>query len=76
MSQAKVDNYKKNKANRQKMMKKEKFLHRLEMVCVVFVGWIGYSIYAKVERAQGTTQETVEFDASAVQDYVSGLTQD
>ena len=66
MSQAKVDNYKKNKANRQKMMKKEKFLHRLEMVgitlvCVVFVGWIGYSIYAKVERAQGTTQETVEF---------------
>ena len=32
MSQAKVDNYKKNKANRQKMMKKEKFLHRLEMV--------------------------------------------
>ena len=69
------------KANRQKMMKKEKFLHRLEMVgitlvCVVFVGWIGYSIYAKVERAQGTTQETVEFDASAVQDYVSGLTQD
>ena len=81
MSQAKVDNYKKNKANRQKMMKKEKFLHRLEMVgitlvCVVFVGWIGYSIYAKVERAQGTTQETVEFDASAVQDYVSPLTQD
>ena len=69
------------KANRQKMMKKEKFLHRLEMVgitlvCVVFVGWIGYSVYAKIDRAQGTAQETVEFDASAVQNYVSGLTQD
>ena len=48
----------------------------ITLVCVVFVGWIGYSNYEKVERAQGTTQETVEFDASAVQDYVSGLTQD
>lgn len=81
MSQAKVDNYKKNKANRQKIMKKEKIMHRLEMVgialvCVVFVGWIGYSVYAKIDRAQGTAQETVEFDASAVQNYVSGLTQD
>ena len=37
MSQAKVDNYKKNKANRQKMMKKEKFLHRLEMVGITLV---------------------------------------
>ena len=56
-------------------------MHRLEMVfialvCVVFVGWIGYSVYAKIDRAQGTAQETVEFDASAVQNYVSGLTQD
>ena len=62
-------------------MKKEKIMHRLEMVfialvCVVFVGWIGYSVYAKIDRAQGTAQETVEFDASAVQNYVSGLTQD
>ena len=45
MSQAKVDKYKKEKANRQKIMKKEKRLHRLEMtaigvVCAVFVGWI------------------------------------
>ena len=72
MSQAKVDNYKKSKANRQKIMKREKIMHRLEMVCialvcVVFVGWIGYSVYAKIDRAQGTAQETVEFDASAVQ---------
>ena len=81
MSQAKVDNYKKSKANRQKIMKREKIMQRLELVCialvcVVFVGWIGYSVYAKIDRAQGTAQETVEFDASAVQNYVSGLTQD
>ena len=34
MSQAKVDNYKKSKANRQKIMKREKIMHRLEMVCI------------------------------------------
>ena len=59
MSQAKVDNYKKSKANRQKIMKREKIMHRLEMVCialvcVVFVGWIGYSVYAKIGCKRGT----------------------
>ena len=80
MSQAKVDNYKRVKPIARNL-KREKIMHRLEMVCialvcVVFVGWIGYSVYAKIDRAQGTAQETVEFDASAVQNYVSGLTQD
>ena len=74
MSQAKVDNYKKSKANRQKIMKREKIMHRLEMVCIALVCVV--SVYAKIDRAQGTAQETVEFDASAVQNYVSGLTQD
>lgn len=50
MSQAKVDQYKKDKANRQKIIKKQKRMHRLEMaaitlVCVLVVGWIGYSVY-------------------------------
>lgn len=80
MSQAKVDKYKKEKANRQKIMKKEKFFHRLEMICIalvctVVVGWIGYSVYAKASGAQSETLKTVEFDAGAVQDYVSGLSQ-
>ena len=35
MSQAKVDNYKKSKANRQKMMKKEKFLDRIFRICEI-----------------------------------------
>ena len=57
MSQAKVDQYKKDKANRQKIIKKQKMMHRLEMVaitlvCVLVVGWIGYSVYDKdTERA-------------------------
>ena len=78
MSQAKVDKYKKEKANRQKIMKREKRLHRLEMtaigvVCAVFVGWIGYSVYDKVSANQET--EVITFDAGAVQDYLSGLTE-
>jgi mannitol-specific phosphotransferase system IIBC component len=78
MSQAKVDQYKKEKANRQKIVKREKRMHYLEMtaiavVCVAFFGWIGYSVYDKVTNSASDTQETVVFDAGAVQDYISGL---
>ena len=78
MSQAKVDQYKKDKANRQKIIKKQKRMHRLEMaaitlVCVLFVGWIGFSVYDKVSSNQ--EKETVVFDAGAFQDYLSGLSE-
>lgn len=78
MSQAKVDQYKKDKANRQKIIKKQKRMHRLEMaaitlVCVLFVGWIGFSVYDKVSSNQ--EKETVVFDAAAIQDYLSGLSE-
>lgn len=76
MSQAKVDKYKKNKANRQKIMKKEKWMHTLEMtvialVCVAFVGWVGYSIYAKAEASKDPVN--VVFDNSAVTEYTTNL---
>ena len=78
MSQAKVDQYKKDKANRQKIIKKQKMMHRVEMVaitlvCVLVVGWIGYSVYDKVSSNQ--EKETVVFDAGAIQDYLSGLSE-
>lgn len=78
MSQAKVDQYKKDKVNRQKIIKKQKRMHRLEMaaitlVCVLFVGWIGFSVYDKVSSNQ--EKETVVFDAGAIQDYLSGLSE-
>lgn len=78
MSQAKVDQYKKDKADRQKIIKKQKRMHRLEMaaitlVCVLFVGWIGFSVYDKVSSNQ--EKETVVFDAGAIQDYLSGLSE-
>ncbi len=76
MSQAKVDKYKKNKANRQQLIKKEKLMHRLEMVlitlvCIAFVGWIGYSIYAKVESSKDPAE--IVFDNSALTEYTSNL---
>ena len=53
-------------------------MHRLEMaaitlVCVLVVGWIGYSVYDKVSSNQ--EKETVVFDAGAIQDYLSGLSE-
>lgn len=77
MSQAKVDKYKQDKANRQKIIKKQKRMHRFEMtaiavVCAIFVVWVGYSVYDKVSSGDGTAQ-TVTFDATAVQNYLSGL---
>lgn len=53
MSQKKVDAYKAEKANREKIMKREKLILNLEklaalVVCIVAVCWIGYSVYGKV----------------------------
>lgn len=77
MSQAKVDKYKQEKANRQKIMKKEKRMHVLEMsaialVCVLLAGWVCFSIYDKTTDSEGS-KETVVFDAGSVQDYLTGL---
>lgn len=75
MSQEKVDKYKKDKANRQKILKKEKMIHRLEvsavaLVCALALGWIGYSIY---DHTASQVKDTIQVDNTAVEDYVSGL---
>ena len=50
MSQAKVEKYKKEKANRKKIMKQEKLkkvarnIIAAAVVCGL-VGWVGYSVY-------------------------------
>ena len=81
MSQKKVDAYKAEKANREKIMKKEKLILNLEklaalVVCIVAVCWIGYSVYGKVteDRVMETT-ETV-MDTSALDSYLNGLSAD
>ncbi|MEE1031313.1 MAG: hypothetical protein U0L12_04150 [Ruminococcus sp.] len=77
MSQVKVDKYKEEKANRQKIMKKQKLMHKVEMglialVAVVFIGWVGYSVYDKAQDKAAETA-TIEFDNTAVTDYINNL---
>ena len=84
MSQEKVDKYKKEKANREKLQKREKrtlFLEKLAIgaVALVMVGWIGYSAYGVLTREDPDEEKTVvttEMDTSAISDYLSQLAGD
>ena len=54
MSQEKVDKYKKEKANRKQIMRREKMANLLRkcvvgIVGLILVGWIGYSAYGTYE---------------------------
>ena len=80
MSQAKVDQHKKQKANRKKEMRKEK----IERIAVGALGivivaaicvWIGFSVYGKTTGSTGATDEnaTVTVNTDAVDDYLDGL---
>ena len=84
MSQEKVDKYKKEKANREKLQKREKrtlFLEKLAIgaVAIVMVGWIGYSAYGVLTREDPDEEKTVvttEIDTTAITDYLSQLSGD
>lgn len=75
MSQAKVDRYKEQKANRQQIMKKEKREKMLwkiggSLLAIVLVGWIGFSAY---DSLRVETRKTYEVDVTAMEDYLTGL---
>ena len=77
MSQEKVDKYKKDKANRQKIMKKEKLLRRLEITiaAVVLVGLVSWFSVAVYQNAKSNAQENAEsvvtsLDLTAMDDYL------
>lgn len=81
MSQKKVDAYKAEKANREKIMKREKLILNLEklaalVVYIVAVCWIGYSVYGKVTEGQETVQTETVMDTSALDSYLNGLSED
>lgn len=81
MSQKKVDAYKQEKANRGKIIKKEKrilFLEKLAalVVCLAAVCWAGYSVYDKTVGAQEEVKTETVMDTSALDNYVSSLTQE
>ena len=83
MSQAKVDQHKKEKANRKKEMRREK----LERIAVGALGvvivaaicvWIGYSVYGKTtgNTAADSENSTVTVNTDAVDDYLDGLAEE
>lgn len=81
MSQKKVDAYKAEKANREKIMKKEKLILTIEklaalVLCIVAVCWIGYSVYGKVTEAQEDVKTETVMDTSALDSYLNGLSSD
>ena len=80
MSQAKVDRYKKEKANRKKIMKKEKRLLFLEKAAGCLLGaavifWAGYSIYNYSQNTETETTQTVttEVNLDSLYDYYASL---
>lgn len=76
MSQAKVDKYKKEKANRKKILAKEKVQRIVGRICawvilLAIVGWAGVSGYSYYEDHKPA--KTIYTDTSAVSDYLSDL---
>ena len=76
MSQAKVDRYKKEKANRKKTMAKQKTEKMIGIICgcaivVALAGWAGYTGYRAYENNKPA--QTYYADVSALADYVSSL---
>ena len=77
MSQAKVEQYKKDKANRKKIMKREKQKRILEYsICGILAAlvlvWIGFSIYQKVQPAVAPENAaTSDIDFSDLEDALN-----
>ncbi len=78
MSQAKVDKYKKQKANRKEIMKKEKMQRRVRstiagVVCLVLVSWVGYSMVVSYQDSQ--PRDVVSVDYSQLETYMNEINQ-
>ena len=57
MSQAKVDRYKKEKANRKQIMRKQKMMNFarkavLSLAALALIGWLGYSAWDMYESGK------------------------
>ena len=83
MSQAKVDQYKKAKANRKKEMRKEKIERTLAgigafAIAAAICVWIGFSVYNKANGSNATAagNSTVKVNTDAVNDYLSELNEE
>jgi hypothetical protein len=76
MSQAKVEQYKKEKANRRKLMAKEKAKRRVAavigwVVVLAIVAWAGTSAYNIYENSR--PEQSYVVDTDALTDYLGTL---
>ena len=76
MSQAKVDQYKKEKANRKQTMAKEKVKRTIAKICGTIVGialvaWIGISTVSFVKENRPV--KTIYCQTDAITDYLTDL---
>ncbi|OYO59708.1 hypothetical protein C8E03_1082 [Lachnotalea glycerini] len=79
MSQEKVERYKKEKANRKKIIMQEKRKSiavklSISLVSIAAIGWIGYSAYNVIESNKPETVVSVNMDS--INDYFAGLSAD
>ena len=80
MSQEKVDKYKKEKANRQQLMRREKWLFRLECTATVLVlcgliAWFSMAVYSNVQAKRESEREavTTTMNVTGIQNYLSDI---
>lgn len=78
MSQQKVDQYKKEKYSRKQQLQKEKKQRLVYNIiggvaAVAIVGWIGFSVYSRVEANRPVSYTEVNLDA--ISEYLSTQTQ-
>ena len=78
MSQEKVDRYKKEKANRKKIMRREKLMSIvrkavLTVAALALIGWLGYSAYDIYNSNKERVVAEVNYDA--VTDYLNSLSE-
>ena len=78
MSQEKVDRYKKEKGNREKIMRRERWITRLEVTAFVVVlaaliGWFSMAVYQNsvAEKKANRTTETTTMNVTDIQNYLS-----
>lgn len=83
MSQAKVDRYKQEKKNRDKIIKKEKrqlaaMKAGVSVVAIALVAWVGVSVYHGFRSEDTTTAEkpTYTVNTSALDEFITGLSAD
>lgn len=76
MSQAKVDQYKKEKANRKEVLAKEKRTKKITKFCTgivlgILAVWIGFSAVDAIHESRPV--KTIYCETAELDEYISGL---